>query len=63
MVVKLGLTLREEQIQVVWEQGAEENIWSKREEMAGEWRRLHNEELDNLYALTSNQGGWDKLGR
>jgi hypothetical protein len=24
---------------------------SKREEMAGEWRRLHNEELHNLYAL------------
>jgi hypothetical protein len=22
----------------------------KREEMAGEWRRLHNEELRNLYA-------------
>jgi hypothetical protein len=26
---------------------AEENIW---EEMAGDWRRLHNEELHNLYA-------------
>jgi hypothetical protein len=24
----------------------------KREEVAGSWRRLHNEELYNLYALT-----------
>jgi hypothetical protein len=23
---------------------------SKREEVAGDWRRLHNEELHNLYA-------------
>jgi hypothetical protein len=23
----------------------------KREEVAGDWRRLHNEELHNLYAL------------
>jgi hypothetical protein len=24
----------------------------KREEVAGDWRRLHNEELHNLYLLT-----------
>jgi hypothetical protein len=26
---------------------------SKRDEMMGSWRKLHNEELHNLYALTS----------
>jgi hypothetical protein len=25
----------------------------KREEVAGDWRRLHNEELQNLYASTN----------
>jgi hypothetical protein len=25
---------------------------SKREEVAGDWRRLHNEEIHNLYAST-----------
>jgi hypothetical protein len=28
----------------------------KRKEVAGGWRRLHNEELHNFYA-SSNQGG------
>jgi hypothetical protein len=35
------------QTESVFEQGAEENIW--RDEMAGDWRKLHNEELHNLY--------------
>jgi hypothetical protein len=35
--------------QGVWEQGAEENIRTWKEEVTGEWRRLHNEELHNLY--------------
>jgi hypothetical protein len=26
----------------------------KREEVAGDWRRLHNEELHNLYASLNN---------
>ena len=30
----------------VWEHGVEENIWT---EVTGEWRRLHNEELNDLY--------------
>jgi hypothetical protein len=38
------------QIEGVLEQGAEANIGRKREEVAGGWRRLHNEELHNLYA-------------
>jgi len=29
-------------------QGAKENIWTKSEEEAGGWRKLHNEELRNL---------------
>jgi hypothetical protein len=35
-------------IEVLWEQGAEENIWTWRQEVAGGWRRLHNEELHNF---------------
>lgn len=31
----------------VWEQWGEENIW-QREEVEGEYRRLNNEELNNL---------------
>jgi hypothetical protein len=31
------------------EQGAEENIWPKRDEVTEEWRKQHNEELHNLY--------------
>jgi hypothetical protein len=38
------------QIESVREQGAEENIGTKREKMTGIWRRLHNEELHNLHA-------------
>jgi hypothetical protein len=37
----------------------------KREEVAGGWRRLHNEELHNLYTSLlegSNEGGRDGRG-
>jgi hypothetical protein len=34
----------------VWEQGAEEIVGPKREQVAEDWRRLHNEELQNLYS-------------
>jgi hypothetical protein len=27
-----------------------EDIWTKRDEVTGEWRRLHNEELNDLYS-------------
>jgi hypothetical protein len=29
----------------------EEGIWPKRDEVTGEWRKLHNEELNDLYPL------------
>jgi hypothetical protein len=32
------------------EQGAEEGIWAKGEQVTGYWRRLHNEELHYLYS-------------
>jgi len=32
----------------VFEKGVE-NIWSKMDEVTGEWRKLHNEELNDLY--------------
>jgi hypothetical protein len=28
----------------------EENIWTQRDELVGGWRKLHNEELYNLYS-------------
>jgi hypothetical protein len=27
----------------------EENIWAKRDELTVEWRKLHNEELNDMY--------------
>jgi hypothetical protein len=45
-----SLTLRQEhKIVGVCEQGVEENICTYKE-VAGGWRKLHNEELHNLYA-------------
>ena len=29
-------------------------FWPKRDEVTGEWRKLHNEELSDLYTLPSN---------
>jgi hypothetical protein len=40
------------QIEGVWEQGAEENIWIS-EEVAGDWRRLSNEELHKFLRFTN----------
>jgi hypothetical protein len=37
----------------VSEQSAEENIWTKRDEMTGGWRKLHNEEFRVLYFSSS----------
>jgi hypothetical protein len=47
------LTLREEHKLRVFEDGAEENIWAEEGEVIGGWRKLHNEELHNLYDLPS----------
>jgi hypothetical protein len=53
----------------VWEQGAEENIWTEERWSDRRLRKLHNEELHNLYSSPSintnewwNQGGWDGQG-
>jgi hypothetical protein len=46
-----SVTLREEHRLKVYENMVLRRIFGpKREEMAGGWRRLHNEELHNLYA-------------
>jgi len=34
----------------VWEHGVEENIWTWTNEVTGDWRRLHNEQLNDLYS-------------
>jgi hypothetical protein len=51
MGVKLGLTLREEQRLRVFENRVMRGIIGpKRDEATGDWRRLHNEELSDLYS-------------
>jgi len=37
----------------VGEKGAEEDIWAERDEVTGEWIKLHNEELTDLYSSPS----------
>jgi hypothetical protein len=54
MGVKLGLTLREEhKLRMFVNRVLRRIFGSKREEVAVGWRRLHNEELHNLYASPS----------
>jgi hypothetical protein len=52
MGVRLGsLTLREEHRLRVFEKRVLRRIfWPKRDDVTGEWRRLHNEELYALYS-------------
>jgi hypothetical protein len=46
--------LREERRQRVFENRVLRGVFGpKRNEVTGEWRRLHNEELNNLYSLPS----------
>jgi hypothetical protein len=46
-----SVTLREEHIPRVFENRVLRRIFeTKREEVEGDWRRLHNEELHTLYA-------------
>jgi hypothetical protein len=46
-----SLTLREEHRMRVFENRVLRRIFGpKRDEVTGEWRRLHNEELNNLYS-------------
>jgi hypothetical protein len=57
MGVKLCLTLREEQRLRVFENRVLRRIFGpKRDEVTGECRRVHNEELYDLYATASNRG-------
>jgi hypothetical protein len=49
-----SLTLREEQRLRVFENRVLRRIFgSKRDEARGEWRRLHNEELNDLYSSSN----------
>jgi hypothetical protein len=49
-----SLTLREEHRLRVFENRALRRIFGpKRDEVTGEWRKLHNEELHNLYSSPS----------
>jgi hypothetical protein len=46
----LSLTLREEHILRVFENRVLRIFGSKRDEVTGGWRKLHNEEFHNLYS-------------
>ena len=47
-----SLTLREERRLRMFENRVLRRVFGpKREELTGEWRRLHNEELNDLYSL------------
>jgi hypothetical protein len=67
--------LREERSLKVFENRVLRRVFGpKRDEVTGEWRKLHNEELNDLYSLASNvrvvksrrmrwQGMWRVWGR
>jgi hypothetical protein len=47
-----SLTLKEESRLRVFENWVLRKVfWPRRDEVAGEWRKLHNEELNGLYSL------------
>ena len=49
-----SLTLREERRLRVFENRVLRRVFGpKRDEVTGEWRKLHNEELNNLYSLSN----------
>jgi hypothetical protein len=49
-----SLTLREERRLRVFENRVLRRVFGpKRNEVTGEWRKLHNEELNDLYSLTN----------
>jgi hypothetical protein len=53
-----SLTLREERRLRVFENRVLRRVFGpKRNEVTGEWRKSHNEELSDVYSLP-NIGGW-----
>jgi len=49
-----SLTLREERRMRMFENWVLRRLFgSKRDEVTGEWRKLHNEELNDLYCLSN----------
>jgi hypothetical protein len=53
-VVSGGMTLREERRLKMFENRVLRRVFGpKRDEVTGEWRKLHNEELNNLDSLPS----------
>jgi len=49
-----SLTLREERKQRAFENKLFMRVYGpKRDEVTGEWRKLHNEELNDLYTLVN----------
>jgi hypothetical protein len=44
-----SLTLSEDHTVKVFENRVLRTIWTKRDEVTGEWRKLYNEELNDLY--------------
>jgi hypothetical protein len=64
-----SLTLREEHgLRVFENRVLKRTFGPKRNKMTRDWRKLHNEELHNLYSTPrilsecSSQGGWDRQG-
>ena len=53
-----SLTLREERSLRVFENGVLRVFGPKRDEVTGEWRKLHNEELNDLYSLPNIVRVW-----
>ena len=53
-----SLTLREESRLRMFENRVLRRVFgSKRDEVTGKWRKLHNEELSDLYPLTEYSAG------
>ena len=46
----MSLTLREERRLRVFEKRMLRIFWPKKDEVTGDWRKLHNEELNGLYS-------------
>ena len=54
-----SVTLREERRLRVFENRVLRRVFGpKRDEVTGEWRKLHNEELNDLYSLQTILCGW-----